>query len=218
MSLPATTQDNIKDVMRTALVGIKPADQVILKGYLRVLLRLEADLEWVSANHPEVDLFMINDEFRQSDNIIRLIQSNSQKPVLYVGHTVIKGELVENLITLPLKETDKLNDWLFANVSVLNVHISKRRNTAEKIINSMIEDRRITEKKYQDFEELVEKNVQKDKSVVNQFDPKKQSILEKYGNKNHSNEEIEISLLVDIVKLLKRAEEVVISFYQAISL
>ena len=56
--------DGLKKVMRIALVGIRPSDQVIIKGYLRVLLRLEADLEWVSANHQQIDLFIINDEFR----------------------------------------------------------------------------------------------------------------------------------------------------------
>lgn len=46
--------DGLKKVMRIALVGIRPSDQVIIKGYLRVLLRLEADLEWVSADRKSV--------------------------------------------------------------------------------------------------------------------------------------------------------------------
>ena len=57
MSNPESNANaNIKQVMRTALVGVSPADKVMLKGYLRILLRLEADLEWVSANHPQADL------------------------------------------------------------------------------------------------------------------------------------------------------------------
>ena len=58
--MSSTAAERLKKVMRIALVGIRPADQVLLKGYLRILLRLEADLEWVSANSPQVDLFMIN--------------------------------------------------------------------------------------------------------------------------------------------------------------
>lgn len=112
---------NIKSVMRTALVGIKPADQVMLKGYLRVLLRLEADLEWVSANHPEVDLFMINNDFRQATNVIKLLQANANKPVLYIGQADqgADGYLTDDLLILPLKDMQMLSRWLFLNVKVL---------------------------------------------------------------------------------------------------
>ncbi len=65
----STNSERLKKVMRIALVGIRPADQVMLKGYLRILLRLEADLEWVAANHQAVDLFMINSEFNQSESV-----------------------------------------------------------------------------------------------------------------------------------------------------
>ncbi|WP_201535259.1 hypothetical protein [Psychrobacter ciconiae] len=111
------TQSNLKKVLRTALVGIKPADQVMIKGYLRVLLRLEADLEWVSANHPQVDLFMINNEFREAASVTKLLSSQSQKPVLYISRTDIdEGWIKQDRLILPLKKLDELNDWLMASV------------------------------------------------------------------------------------------------------
>lgn len=120
-SLATNSQGNIKNVMRTALVGIKPADQVILKGYLRVLLRLEADLEWVSANHPQVDLFLINHEFRESNNVVKLLSDQSSKPVLYVTRAKSgEGWIKDNTIALPLKQMPYLSDWLIQNVSVLS--------------------------------------------------------------------------------------------------
>lgn len=120
-SLATNSQGNIKNVMRTALVGIKPADQVILKGYLRVLLRLEADLEWVSANHPKVDLFLINHDFRESNNVVKLLSDQSSKPVLYVTRAKSsEGWIKDNTIALPLKQMHYLSDWLIQNVSVLN--------------------------------------------------------------------------------------------------
>lgn len=114
------TQNNLKKVLRTALVGIKPADQVMIKGYLRVLLRLEADLEWVSANHPQVDLFMINHEFRAAASILKLLSSQVQKPVLYVSRTDIdEGWINQDRLILPLKKLDGLNDWLMTSVFAL---------------------------------------------------------------------------------------------------
>ncbi len=111
--------------MRTALVGIKPADQVMLKGYLRILLRLEADLEWVSANHPEVDLYLINCDFRQANNIVKLLEVHSNTPVLYVGREESgEGGLEGDLLNLPLKETSILNDWLFDNLAILSTKSS----------------------------------------------------------------------------------------------
>lgn len=116
----APTAERLKKVMRIALVGIRPADQVLLKGYLRVLLRLEADLEWVSANSPQVDLFMINQEFQHADSVKKLLAENPSAPALYIARDDLdQGRLLGNVLTLPLKEVDVLNQWLFANVQFL---------------------------------------------------------------------------------------------------
>lgn len=114
------SQSNLKKVLRTAIVGVKPADQVMLKGYLRVLLRLEADLEWVSASHSQVDLFMINHEFKFAASITKLLAEQQQKPVLYISRTDIdEGWLADDQLILPLKKLDNLNAWLMRSVEVL---------------------------------------------------------------------------------------------------
>lgn len=110
-----------KKIMRISVIGIRPADEVMLKGYLRILLRLEAELEWVSANNPIVDLFMINHEFRSADSITRLLASQPTSAVLYINRSEREvGQLVDNLLTLPIKELDALNQWLFSHVAVLS--------------------------------------------------------------------------------------------------
>lgn len=115
-----TNPERLKKVMRIALVGIRPADQVMLKGYLRILLRLEADLEWVSANHPDIDLFMINNEFRNAESVQRLLASQNSATTLFVGRNDSgDGHLVGNLLTLPLKELDELKQWFKENVAFL---------------------------------------------------------------------------------------------------
>lgn len=118
--LMQSSQSNLKKILRTALVGVKPADQVLLKGYLRVLLRLEVDLEWVSASHPQVDLFMINNEFRHAESIVKLLAGQRQKPVLYISRTDShNGWVADDILILPLKKLDALNDWLIQSVIVL---------------------------------------------------------------------------------------------------
>lgn len=113
-------KSNLKKLMRVALVGIRPADQVLLKGYLRVLLRLEADLEWVSASHASVDLFMINKEFAQAASIIKLLESQPQKPVLYTSRSdTDKGWIKDDQLVLPLTGLNELNEWLLYSVAAL---------------------------------------------------------------------------------------------------
>ena len=112
--------DGLKKVMRIALVGIRPSDQVIIKGYLRVLLRLEADLEWVSANHQQIDLFIINDEFKYSENVQKLIRSRPSSATLYTARSDQEdGHLQADLLRLPLKDLAPLNVWLFTQVPFL---------------------------------------------------------------------------------------------------
>lgn len=129
-SLSANNQGNLKHVMRTALVGIKPADQVILKGYLRVLLRLEVDLEWVSANHPDVDLFFISYEFKHADNVIKLLAKQGRKPALYIKRSANEeGTLVGDELSLPLKKMDVLNQWLYSHVALLGGTATRNTHT-----------------------------------------------------------------------------------------
>lgn len=118
-----TAADRLKKVMRIALVGIRPADQVILKGYLRILLRLEADLEWVSANHPQIDLFMINSEFQHAESVQRLLSGKPDSAVLYVSRSETEdGHIDGNLLTLPLKDLEPLNQWFFQHLNFLSMH------------------------------------------------------------------------------------------------
>ncbi|MFW2176902.1 MULTISPECIES: hypothetical protein [unclassified Moraxella] len=128
-----TNSDRLTKVMRIALVGIRPADQVILKGYLRILLRLEADLEWVSANHHVIDLFMINNEFQHADSIQKLINNNTHAATLYITRdSREEGDLVGNLLTLPLKQNDIdiLNKWLLRNIALLGGQSQQYTQTA----------------------------------------------------------------------------------------
>ncbi len=106
--------------MRIALVGISPANQITIKGYLRVLLRLDVELTWVSATEGSVDLFMVNGEFEQAPSVVKLLSAHPKTPVLYVIHQETgNGALVGNRLTLPLKDIQLLYRWLKQTVELL---------------------------------------------------------------------------------------------------
>lgn len=129
-----SASDRLKKVMRIALVGIKPGDQVMLKGYLRILLRLEADLEWVSANNQQIDLFMVNHDFRHAESVQKLISSKPNTATIYTARSETEnGYLSQDLLVLPLKDLEPLSEWLFSQLPFLSgVPVSNKASTAAK--------------------------------------------------------------------------------------
>ena len=130
-----SASDRLKKVMRIALVGIKPGDQVMLKGYLRILLRLEADLEWVSANNQQIDLFMVNHDFRHAESVQKLISSKPNTATIYTARSETEnGYLSQDLLVLPLKDLEPLSEWLFSQLPFLSgVPVSNKASTAAKL-------------------------------------------------------------------------------------
>ena len=130
-----SASDRLKKVMRIALVGIKPGDQVMLKGYLRILLRLEADLEWVSANNQQIDLFMVNHDFRHAESVQKLINSKPNTATIYTARSETEnGYLSQDLLVLPLKDLEPLSEWLFSQLPFLSgVSVSNKASTAAKL-------------------------------------------------------------------------------------
>ena len=130
-----SASDRLKKVMRIALVGIKPGDQVMLKGYLRILLRLEADLEWVSANNQQIDLFMVNHDFRHAESVQKLISSKPNTATIYTARSETEnGYLSQDLLVLPLKDLEPLSEWLFSQLPFLSgVSASNKVSNADKL-------------------------------------------------------------------------------------
>lgn len=136
-----SASDRLKKVMRIALVGIKPGDQVMLKGYLRILLRLEADLEWVSANNQQIDLFMVNHDFRHAESVQKLISSKPNTATIYTARSETEnGYFSQDLLVLPLKDLEPLSEWLFSQLPFLSgVSVSNKASTAAKLTADAID-------------------------------------------------------------------------------
>lgn len=116
MSKSGQWKNNVKQVIRVTLVGIDPSDQVQIKGYLRILLRVDFDIEWVSPKNPKVDLFIVNHAFSNSDSVKSLV-SQSRSPVLYIARSATKNNTIENnTLYLKLEHVAILEAWLKQNV------------------------------------------------------------------------------------------------------
>lgn len=139
----ASEVEQSKKQMRIALVGVRPADQITLKGYLRVLLRLDVELLWVSATDSPIDLFMINEEFQGVASVTKLLQAHSGVPVLYVDRVEVgDGGINQNVLTLPLRQINLLNDWLVRHVAVLSGSLRPMGFNAksnDNVINDKVE-------------------------------------------------------------------------------
>nr|WP_309575003.1 hypothetical protein [Moraxella osloensis] len=136
-----SASDRLKKVMRIALVGIKPGDQVMLKGYLRILLRLEADLEWVSANNQQIDLFMVNHDFRHAESVQKLISSKPDTATIYTARSETEnGYLSQDLLVLPLKDLEPLSEWLFSQLPFFSgVSVSNKASTTAKLTADVVD-------------------------------------------------------------------------------
>ncbi len=136
-----SASDRLKKVMRIALVGIKPGDQVMLKGYLRILLRLEADLEWVSANIQQIDLFMVNHDFRHAESVQKLISSKPNTATIYTARSETEnGYLSQDLLVLPLKDLEPLSEWLFSKLPFFSsVSVSNKASNAAKLTADVVD-------------------------------------------------------------------------------
>ncbi|ELA08992.1 hypothetical protein MOMA_01245 [Moraxella macacae 0408225] len=189
------SNDNIKKVLRIALVGVRPADQVILKGYLRLLMRLEADLEWVSANHEAVDLFMINAEFQHADSVQRLISAKPHAAALYITHIENSdGYLTGNILTLPLKDLNPLNQWLYTNLQFLSGHTSPRTTSNQPPQNTTKPQNRTT------LDDLIASRQQNTATNPQATTPKTPD----NSNSNNHNNSNNHALVLAIAKILGR--------------
>lgn len=131
-----TSIDN-KKTMRIAMVGVSPADQIAFKGYLRVLLRLDVDLDWVSAQVGEVDLYVVNESFKHSTSVQRLKETHPKTPFLYTSRsTTGEGGVYGDLLVLPLKQIQTLNEWLHTNVAVLRDLPYQKSSSPEVVLDS----------------------------------------------------------------------------------
>lgn len=124
-----TTYDGNKQQIRIALIDIRPADQVILKGYFRLMFNLNKEPVWVSVADDFIDLFIVNNESRYAENVLTTLDANKDSAVLYIQRSKSLSEeaIHDDILNIPLRQINLLNDWL-ANQGLLAAQKSEASN------------------------------------------------------------------------------------------
>lgn len=115
-----TGVDDIKHLICIGMLGINDADRILVKAYFRLTLRLDYDISWVAANDPNADLLLINRRLSDLEKTQKFIQTLSI-PILYVESSE-KGKgggFNNDVLRLPLIDTQLLQQWLLQHVAVL---------------------------------------------------------------------------------------------------
>lgn len=112
-------QNNVKQVIRIALIGLQPSEQVTIKGYLRIILRVDFDIEWVTPKNPSLTFFIIGKQFAGAESVVSML-AESNSPVLYVDrHESISNTIQDNTLYLKLENTKILQRWLHENIDII---------------------------------------------------------------------------------------------------
>lgn len=111
-----------KKYIRVAFIGVNPSEKVMLKGYFGFLLRNDVEFQWLAGNDENIDLYLINEQFKGSQALMRISKANPHPhAILYVSHEEDDGQgyVRNNSIRLPLHNLNELKDWLTGNLSTL---------------------------------------------------------------------------------------------------
>ncbi|MFZ3191813.1 MAG: hypothetical protein WA154_01235 [Moraxellaceae bacterium] len=113
--------DDLKQLVCIATLGINDADRVLVKAYFRLLLRLDYEINWVAATDPHADLLLVSRGLSYFEKTQDFLQS-LRIPILYVepSRSGVEGGLENNVLTLPLLDTQLLQIWLGQHVALLS--------------------------------------------------------------------------------------------------
>lgn len=112
--------DDLKHLIIVGMLGINDADSILVKAYFRLILRLDYDINWVAANNPNADVLLVSHNlslFEKTQDFLK----NLSIPILYVESSGASksGGLSNDILKLPLQDTQLLQQWLLQHVAVL---------------------------------------------------------------------------------------------------
>lgn len=124
----SASQNKPDKLLHTTFFGVSQVEQVLFKGYLRVLLRLDVTLVWLVERSNKLDLLVINEALCNTPCVQKLRFEHPSCPVLFIRRCKSgKGSLQDNKIVLPLNEAAELSalhSWLQSNLKVLHKDVA----------------------------------------------------------------------------------------------
>lgn len=120
-SLSLSGLDDLKQLVCIATLGINDADSVLVKAYFRLLLRLDYEINWVTAADPHADLLLVSRGLSYFEKTQDFLQGLTI-PILYIesARAGVAGGLVNHVLMLPLPDTQLLRAWLQQHGALLS--------------------------------------------------------------------------------------------------
>ena len=106
----------MKSLFKGSILGLGHSEVIAIRQHFATILE-GSEIDWVGANHANLDFLIVNSNFINAKSIQNLLR-NSSVPVLLAGNSVKEDHNNTNSISLPLVENTRLRNWI--HESVLN--------------------------------------------------------------------------------------------------
>lgn len=106
----------MKSLFKVSILGLGHSEVVTIRQHVAAILE-GSEIDWVGANHDNLDFLIVNSNFINASSIQNLLRNN-RVPVLLAGHSIKEDHSNTNTINLPLVENSRLKRWI--HESVLN--------------------------------------------------------------------------------------------------
>ncbi|MDE2421890.1 MAG: hypothetical protein KGO49_12015 [Gammaproteobacteria bacterium] len=128
----------MKSLFKVSILGLGHSEVVVIRQHVAAILA-GSEIDWVGANHDNLDFLIVNSNFINASSIQNLLRNN-RVPVLLAGHSVKEDHSNTNTINLPLVENTRLKNWIHESVlSESIVHVQPVQ-LQELVITQVLSD------------------------------------------------------------------------------
>lgn len=128
----------MKSLFRASILGLGHSEVVSLRQHVASILT-GVDIDWVGANHENLDFLIVNSNFINASSVQNLLRSNAL-PVLLASHASDTSVADQHSIQLPLLENTPLKKWIHECVLGDRSILSSPVKSKEYVITQVLLD------------------------------------------------------------------------------
>jgi len=128
----------MKSLFKVSILGLGHSEVVTIRQHIAAILD-GCEIDWVGANHDNLDFLIVNSNFINASSIQNLLRNN-RVPVLLAGHSVKEDQVNKNTINLPLVENTRLKTWIHETVLNESVESVQPVQLQELVITQVLSD------------------------------------------------------------------------------
>ncbi len=128
----------MKSLFKVSILGLGHSEVVTIRQHVAAILE-GSEVDWVGANHDNLDFLIVNSNFINASSIQNLLRNN-RVPVLLAGHSVKEDNNNTNTINLPLVENTRLKNWIHETVLSESIVRVQPLQLQELVITQVLSD------------------------------------------------------------------------------